>query len=69
MKPENSNLVEALEQAQAAMAKCDAYFGEANDDSCRVIYSRIKDMLAEQKNLVEQEIESHKNAGKWDRDH
>ena len=66
VKPENKNLLEALEKAQESLEQCETYYGEANDDSCRVIYSRIKGMLAEQKNLVEQEIESHKTAGKWD---
>lgn len=62
---QNENLLEALRAAQETLERCDVYYGEASDDSCRAIYSRIKDMLQEQQRLVQEEIESHKRAGKW----
>lgn len=65
MEAQNQNLLEALRQAQEAMDRCDVYYGESNDDSCRNIYNRIKEMLAEQQDMVQSEIESHKNKGKW----
>ncbi len=61
----NRNLMEALRTAQESLEQCEAFYGEANDDSCRVIYGRIKDMLKEQQQLVQKEIEAHREAGRW----
>lgn len=62
----NENLREALRQAQEAMDKCEIYYGEASDDSCRAIYQQIKELLQKQQDLVQQEIQAHKSAGEWD---
>ncbi|MHB1414997.1 MAG: hypothetical protein ACYC1C_07065 [Chloroflexota bacterium] len=66
MARQNENLQETLRLAQEAMQKCDVFYGEANDDSCRHIYGRIRDLLQEQKSLAEQEIASHKMQGQWE---
>jgi hypothetical protein len=66
MKPENENLREALRLAQESMDRCEVFYGESNDDSCRNIYARIREMLSEQRQLVESEIESHRIAGEWE---
>ncbi len=63
---QNRNLMEALRSAQESLEKCEAFYGEANDDACRIIYSRIKDMLKEQQHLVQKEIDAHREAGRWE---
>mgnify|MGYP005847932335 CR=1 FL=1 len=59
MSQQDANLREAARLAQETMDKCDAYIGESSDDSCRSIYARIKELMREQKQLLEQELEAH----------
>lgn len=66
MKQENENLREALRLAQESLERCEVFYGESSDDSCRSIYARIKEMLAEQRQLLQSEIETHRIAGEWD---
>lgn len=59
MAQQDANLKEIARLAQETMDKCDAYIGESSDDSCRSIYARIKELMNEQKQLLEQELETH----------
>ena len=59
MSQQDENLREALRLAQETMEKCDAFIGESSDDSCRIIYTRIKELMAEQSEVLEQELDTH----------
>jgi hypothetical protein len=61
-KRPNESLLEALCAAQESLSQCEVYYGESNDDSCRAMYARIKEMLHEQQQMVEQDIQ-YRQAG------
>ncbi|MHB1130940.1 MAG: hypothetical protein ACYC4L_00945 [Chloroflexota bacterium] len=59
MDQQEANLREALRLAQETMDKCQAFIGESNDDSCRAIYSGIRDLMSQQKGALEKELDAH----------
>jgi len=63
LRPQDANLLKALRNAQESLEQCEVYYGEANDDSCRALYNRIREMLEEQRDLLRKELASHNVAG------
>ncbi|MCL5107517.1 MAG: hypothetical protein M1401_01315 [Chloroflexi bacterium] len=59
MERQDENLREAARLAQETMDKCDAFIGESSDDGCRAIYSSIKEMMAQHKSRLQQELAQH----------
>jgi len=62
----NKNLIEAKELAENLRAFAVKSAKEAQDDSCRGIYSQMIWDSKQYMELIEKEIEGHKAKNKWD---
>ena len=62
----NDNLVKALEASSDAAGICRQAMVDANDDSCRAMYSAILKDCEKHLEMLEGEIELHKQQKKWD---
>lgn len=62
----NLNLMKALEGAQQAVAICKQAMVEANDESCRALYSAIMKDCEKHIQMLRGEIELHKDQKKWE---
>jgi DNA-binding ferritin-like protein len=62
----NANLLKALESAQDAVENCRQAMVDANDESCRAMYSAIKRDCEKHIQMLKSEIDLHKNQDKWD---
>ncbi|QPJ66347.1 MAG: hypothetical protein G3M78_13460 [Candidatus Nitrohelix vancouverensis] len=62
----NENILKALEAAQEAAGICKQAMVDANDDSCRAMYSAIFKDCEKHIEMLKGEIELHKQQEKWD---
>ena len=62
----NQNILKALKSAQEAITICKRAMVEANDESCRAMYSAIAKDCEKHVKMLEGEIEMHKEHNKWD---
>ena len=62
----NENLVKAIEASSEAAGICRQAIIEANDDSCRAIYSAILKDCQRHLEMLNEEIKLHKKQEKWD---
>ena len=62
----NNNILKALEGAQEAVKICKQAMIDANDESCRAMYSAIQKDCEKHIEMLKGEIELHKVQKKWD---
>ena len=62
----NNNLIKAIEAASEAASICRQAMVDANDDSCRAMYSVILKDCQKHLEMLNGEIELHKKQKKWD---
>lgn len=62
----NENLKKAIQSAQVAIGICKQALIDANDESCRALYSSIMRDYEKHVKMLEGEIELHKDQKKWD---
>ena len=62
----NNNILKALEGAQEAVKICKQAMIDANDESCRAMYSAIQKDCEKHVKMLKGEIELHKVQKKWD---
>ena len=62
----NENLVKAIEATSEAATICRQAMVEANDESCRAMYSAILKDTQKHLEMLNGEIELHKKQKKWD---
>jgi len=62
----NENLIKALEASLEAAGICKQAMIEANDESCRAMYSAISKDCEKHIQMLRGEIELHKKQEKWD---
>lgn len=64
----NQNILKAMKSAQEAIAVCKQAMVDANDESCRAMYSAIMKDCEKHIKMLEGEIKLHKDLKKWDTD-
>lgn len=62
----NINLMKALESSQHAMDICKQAMVDANDESCRALYTAIMKDCKKHVEMLRGEIEFHKDHKKWE---
>ena len=62
----NDNLLKAMENSQEAVKVCRQAMIDANDESCRAMYSAIKKDCEKHIQMLKGEIELHKVQKKWE---
>ena len=62
----NENILKAIKAAQEAAGICKQAMVDANDESCRAMYSAIMKDCENHVSMLEGEIELHKKQKKWD---
>jgi len=62
----NENLVKAIQAAQEAAGICRQAMIDANDDSCRAMYSAILKDCQKHVEMLKGEVELHKKQKKWE---
>jgi rubrerythrin len=62
----NENLLKAIEATQEAVGICRQAMIDANDESCRAMYSAILKDCEKHLEMFKEEIELHKKQKKWD---
>lgn len=62
----NENLLKALKSSEEASRICRQAMIDANDESCRAMYSAIMKDCEKHVKMLEGEIELHKVQKKWD---
>jgi hypothetical protein len=62
----NKNLRKALESSQHAVDICKQAMIEANDESCRALYSAIKKDCEKHIEMLNGEIDLHIHQKKWE---
>ncbi len=62
----NDNLLKAMETSQEAVKVCKQAMIDANDESCRAMYSAIQKDCEKHIQMLEGEIELHKIQKKWE---
>ena len=63
----NENILKAMEGAQGAVKVCKQAMIDANDESCRAMYSAILKDCEKHIQMLKGEIELHKVQKKWDK--
>jgi DNA-binding ferritin-like protein len=63
----NENLIKAMQATQEAAAICKQAMVDANDESCRAMYTAILKDCERHVVMLQGEIELHKDQNKWDR--
>jgi hypothetical protein len=63
----NENLIKAMQATQEAAAICKQAMVDANDESCRAMYTAILKDCERHVVMLQGEIELHKDQKKWDR--
>ena len=58
--------MKALEEAQQPVSICKQAMVDANDDSCRAMYTSMMQDYKKHEKLLNSEIEKHKEKNKWD---
>ena len=67
-RADNENLRRTLRLIREMLALADEGDRDRDDMSCGIIYGILRDSAYRIRNLVEQECENHRFAGKWDDD-
>ena len=62
----NKNLVKAIEASSEAAGICRQAMVDANDDSCRAMYSSILKDCEKHLDMLKEEVELHIKQKKWD---
>ena len=62
----NENLIKAIEASSEAAGICRQAMIDANDDSCRAMYSAILKDCEKHLDMLKGEVELHKKQKKWD---
>jgi len=62
----NENILKALETSQDALKVCKQAMEDANDESCRAMYSAIIKDCEKHVQMLKGEIDLHKIQKKWD---
>ncbi len=62
----NENILKALETSQGALKICKQAMEDANDESCRAMYSSIIRDCEKHVKMLKGEIDLHKVQKKWD---
>lgn len=62
----NENLVKAIQATQEAAGICRQAMIDANDDSCRAMYSAILKDCQRHVEMLKGEVELHKKQKKWE---
>lgn len=62
----NQNILKAMKSAQEAIIVCKQAMIDANDESCRAMYSSIMKDCEKHIKMLEGEIKTHKEQKKWD---
>jgi len=62
----NENILKALETSQDALKVCKQAMEDANDESCRAMYSAIIRDCEKHVQMLKGEIDLHKVQKKWD---
>ncbi|MFQ5716740.1 MAG: hypothetical protein ACE5GQ_06515 [Nitrospinales bacterium] len=62
----NENLLSALESSRQAVTVCKQAMVDANDDSCRALYTAIIRDCEKHIKMLREEMELHKGQNKWD---
>ena len=62
----NENILKALETSQDALKICKQAMEDANDESCRAMYSAIIRDCEKHVKMLKGEIDLHKVQKKWD---
>ena len=62
----NQNILKAMKSAQEAIMVCKQAMIDANDESCRAMYSAIMRDCEKHIQMLEGEIKLHKDLKKWD---
>ena len=64
----NNNIIEVLKLSQEMLKLAERGDKEREDKSCGVMYGVLRDTGYKLDRLARQEIEFHREAGKWDSD-
>ena len=62
----NNNILIAMEAAEEAVKVCKQAMIDANDESCRAMYSAIQKDCEKHIKMLKEEIELHKVQKKWE---
>lgn len=62
----NANLMSAIESSKKAVESCRQAMIDANDDSCRALYTAIMKDCEKHLKMLHEEIELHKDQNKWE---
>ena len=62
----NENLIKAIEASSGAASICRQAMIDANDDSCRAMYSAILKDCEKHLDMLKGEVKLHKKQKKWD---
>ena len=62
----NENLIKAIEASLEAAGICRQAMIDANDESCRAMYSAILKDCEKHLGMLKGEVELHKKQKKWD---
>ena len=62
----NENLIKAIEASAEAAGICRQAMIDANDESCRAMYSAILKDCEKHLDMLKGEVELHKKQKKWD---
>ncbi len=62
----NENLIKALASSKEASTICRQAMIDANDESCRALYTAIMKDCEKHIQMLEGEIELHKDQHKWE---
>jgi len=61
----NDNILKAMEASEEAVKVCKQAMVDANDESCRAMYSAIQKECEKHIGVAKSEIELHKVQKKW----
>ena len=62
----NNNIRKAIEYLNEAVSLCKKGLEDANDDSCRAMYTMMTQDYRKHLRILHKEIEKHKEKNKWD---
>ncbi len=62
----NENILKALQTSQDALKVCKQAMEDANDETCRAMYSAIIRDCEKHVKMLKGEIDLHKDQKKWD---
>ena len=62
----NENILKALETSQSALKICKQAMEDANDETCRAMYSAIIKDCEKHVKMLKGEMDLHKVQKKWD---